>query len=109
LKLAAMVGEVLAAGPGIALTRAYEISDALRDQAAFETFMALLQRGIAAAVTATLRGTADGVQARLVAASTPLRWAEVAEGLARLAADTERANMDRRQAIVAGLAMVRAA
>jgi hypothetical protein len=49
------------------------------------------------------------VQARLVAASTPLRWAEVAEGLARLAADTERANMDRRQAIVAGLAMVRAA
>jgi DNA polymerase-3 subunit delta' len=109
LKLAAMVGEVLAAGPGIALTRAYEMSDALRDQAAFETFMALLQRGIAAAVTATLRGNADSVQARLVAARTPLRWAEVAEGLARLAADTERANMDRRQAVVAGLAMVRAA
>jgi DNA polymerase-3 subunit delta' len=109
LKLAAMVGEVLTAGPEIALTRAYEMSDALRDQAAFETFMALLQRGIAAAVTATLRGTADAVQARLVAASTPLRWAEVAEGLARLASDTERANMDRRQAVVAGLAMVRAA
>ena len=109
LKLASMVGEVLQAGPGIALQRGYEMSDSLREQAAFETFMALLQRGIAGAVTASIRGTADPVQMRLVQARSPLHWAEVAEALGRLTAETERANMDRRQAVVAGLALLRAA
>ena len=109
LKLAGLVGEVLAAGPSIGLLRAYEMADALRDPEAFEVFFALLQHGIAKAVSAVVRGAADSVQARLVAAASPLRWAEVAEGLGRLAGETERANMDRRQAVVAGLAMVRAA
>jgi DNA polymerase-3 subunit delta' len=109
LKLADMAGEVLAAGADISLTRAYEISDSLRDQAPFETFMGLLHRGIAAAVSAYLRGTADASQHRLVESKSPQAWAETAQKLAQLADQTEKANMDRRQALVAGLALFRAA
>jgi DNA polymerase-3 subunit delta' len=109
LKLAEMVAEILRAGPGLSLARAYEMSDQLRDQAPFETFMGLLQRGVAAAVSATLRGTADAVQARLVGSKSPQAWAEIAQALGRLTVETEAVNMDRRQALVAGLALFRAA
>ncbi len=108
LRLAGMVAEVLDAGPAIDLTRAYEMSDSLRDQAPFELFMALLQQGIAAAVGAVQRGVADENQARLVAARGTLAWAEIAENLRRLTEETERANMDRRQALIAGLSLLRA-
>ncbi len=108
-KLAAMVREVLEAGPEIALTRAYEMADALREQAPFETFMGLLHGGIASAVSASLRGTADAAQRRLVESRSPLHWAETAQAIAQLAFETERSNMDRRQATVAGLALLRAA
>lgn len=108
LKLAGLVEEALRAGPEIDLLRAYEMADSLREQEAFETFMALLQQGIARAVAATVRGMADAEQARLVATRSPLAWAETAEALGRLAIETERSNMDRRQATVAGLAMLRA-
>jgi DNA polymerase-3 subunit delta' len=109
LKLASMVAEVLHAGTSITLTRAYEISDQLRDQAPFETFMGLLHRGIATAVSAYARGTADEAQHRLVQSRGPQQWAETAAQLAQLAFETEKANMDRRQALVAGLALVRGA
>jgi DNA polymerase-3 subunit delta' len=107
LKLAAMVGEILDAGPDFPLLRGYEISDSLREQESFETFMTLLQRGIASAVTATIRGTADAAQRRLIETKSPLKWAETAEAIQQLAIETERANMDRRQAVIASLAMVR--
>ena len=109
LKLASLVHEVLEAGPDIALTRAYEMADSLRDQAPFETFMGLLHSGIASAVSASVRGTADAAQRRLVESRSALRWAETADAIARLADETERSNMDRRQATVAGLALIRAA
>ncbi len=108
LKIAALVSEVLDTAPDVALLRGYEMADALRDQAAFETFMGLLQRGIAAAVSASVRGTADAAQRRLADARPLVRWAETAEAIGRLAEETERSNMDRRQAVVAGLALVRA-
>ena len=108
LKLAAMIREVLQAGPDIDLLRAYAMADALREQAAFETFMGLLQRGIASAVTASIRGTADPVQERLVRSRSAVRWAETAEAIGRLALETEQSNMDRRQATVAGLALLKA-
>jgi DNA polymerase-3 subunit delta' len=107
LKLAGMVREVLAAGPEISLIRAYEMSDSLRDQAPFETFMGLLHRGIATAVSAYLRGTADPAQHALVESRTPQDWAATAQRLAHLTYETERSNMDRRQALIAGLAMLR--
>jgi DNA polymerase-3 subunit delta' len=109
LKLADMAGEVLSAGADISLIRAYQISDSLRDQAPFETFMGLLHRGVASAVSAYLRGTADQNQTRLIESKTPHEWAETAQKLSQLAFETERANMDRRQALIAGLALFRAA
>jgi DNA polymerase-3 subunit delta' len=107
LKLAGMVREVLQAGPDISLTRAYEMSDSLRDQAPFETFMGLLHRGIATAVSAYLRGTADRKQLALVESKSPAMWAETAQRLAQLTFETERSNMDRRQALIAGMAMLK--
>ena len=109
LKLADMASEVLQAGAGLSLLRVYQISDSLRDQAPFETFMDLLHRGIAGAVGAYVRGTADPVQTRLVESKSPAAWAETAQKLAQIAFETEKANMDRRQALVAGLALFRAA
>jgi hypothetical protein len=91
LTIAGLVDEVLAAGEGVMLTRAYEIADALREQAPFETFMSLLYRGVA-------RGARENGDARR---------ATVAVELSQLAYETERSNMDRRQALVAGLAKLR--
>jgi hypothetical protein len=107
LKLADMADEVLHAAAEISLIRAYQISDSLRDQAPFETFMGLLHRGIAGAVSAYLRGTADAQQTKLVESKGPYAWAETAQQLAQLTFETEKANMDRRQALVAGLALFR--
>jgi DNA polymerase-3 subunit delta' len=107
LKLAGMVNEVLQAGPSIALTRAYEMSDSLREQAPFETFMALLHRGIATAVGAYVRGTADPTQRALIETRDPARWADIAQRLAQLTVETEFSNMDRRQALISGLALLK--
>ena len=109
LRLAEMAEEVLRSAPQVSLVRAYEFSDALREQAPFEIFFGFLQRGIAAAVGAYVRGSADAAQVRLVENGGPARWAETAQRLAALAVQTEAANMDRRQAVVAGLALLRAA
>jgi DNA polymerase-3 subunit delta' len=109
LRIAAMVDEVLAAGSDISLLRGYEMSDALREQAAFGIFMDLLRRGIAEAVGAAVRGTGTAVQARFLADRPAWGWAELEGALARLQDETERANMDRRQAVIAGLALLRAA
>jgi DNA polymerase-3 subunit delta' len=109
VKLAAMVAEILREGPAIDLARGYEMADSLRDQAPFETFMGLLHRGIASAVSAYVRGQADPAQRRLIRSRSPAHWAETAQSLSRLADETERANMDRRQALIAGLALLRGA
>jgi DNA polymerase-3 subunit delta' len=109
LLIAALVGEVLQAGPDISLLRGYEIAESLRDQAAFEVFMGLLQQGIAASLVAALRGSPEAARARLSGARSVLGWAETAEALGRLLTETERANMDRRQAVIAGLALLRGA
>ena len=91
-----MVDEVLQAGNAISLLRGYEMADGLRDQAAFETFMGLLARGVARQAGAAAR-----------TGGAPLRLAETASGIQGLLDETERVNMDRRQAVIAGLALVR--
>ena len=96
LKIAVMVQEVLAAGPEMKLLRGYEMADALRDQSAFETFMGLLARGLAGeAVRCVTQGQSG------------LHFAEASSSVQLLIQETERANMDRRQAVIAGLALVR--
>ena len=68
--------------------------------------MDLLRAGIAAAVRDVVRGRADEEQSRLVALRPLDAWGDVWHALTRLQDETERFNLDKRQAIVAGLGML---
>ncbi|HEY1932401.1 MAG TPA: DNA polymerase III subunit delta' [Acetobacteraceae bacterium] len=107
LKIAALVDKVLADLPNLPPTRALEVSDALaRSETGFSTFMDLLRAGLAAAVREAARGRADPEQERL-AAQRPLdAWGEVWHGLTELQDETERANLDKRQALIEGLGLL---
>jgi DNA polymerase-3 subunit delta' len=109
LKIAALVDQVLADLPNLPPTRALEVSDALgRSETGFSTFMDLLRAGLAAAVREAARGRADPEQER-IAAQRPLdAWGEVWHGLTELQDETERANLDKRQALIEGLGLLTA-
>ena len=107
LALATLVDEVLAASPNLKMGRAYELADTIsRGEGAFSTFMDLLRAAITAAVRDAVRGRADPGQLRLVATRPLDAWGEVWDALSRLQDETERFNLDKRQAIVAGLGML---
>lgn len=99
LRIAELVDEVLAGLPRVDMARAYGIADALREEAPFGLFMELLAERVADLAAGRLPGGALGAQG----------WAECWASLRRLGAETERANMDRRQAVVAALALLRGA
>jgi len=106
LAVAGMVDEVLGAVPGFSLLQGYEMADKLRDETAFELFFTLLRGGIAGAVTAHLRGAADGVQARLMGVRGVEAWGAVWTRLGEIQRETEQHNLERRQAVVAGLGLL---
>jgi DNA polymerase-3 subunit delta' len=107
LAIAALVDEVLSALPGLKAQRTYAVADMLvRGDTAFSNFMDLLRSGIAAAVRDVTRGRGDEEQARLVALRPLDAWSDVWHALTRLQDETERFNLDKRQAIVAGLGML---
>lgn len=107
LAFAETIRDLLAALPDLPLLRGYELADRLREEAAFETFFQLLRRAIAGAVLAAARGTATADQARLAGLKPAGRWGEVWAELGRLEDETLRFSLDRRQAVVAGLALLR--
>ena len=105
LTLAALVQEVLAA-PCLPVARRYEVADqATRSDAGFTTFMTLLQAGLGEAVRRAARGHGSAVAARRPLAE----WGEVWHALGRLQDETERFNLDKRTAVVAGLELLTAA
>ncbi len=107
LAIAGLVNEVLAALPGLKPQRAYAMADTLaRGDTAFSNFMELLRAGIAAAVRDVARGRGDEEQARLVALRPLDAWGDVWHALTKLQDETERFNLDKRQAVVAGLGML---
>lgn len=107
LALATLVDEVLAASPNLKQSRAYELADTIsRGEGAFTTFMDLLRASVTAAVRDSVRGRADSDQMRLVATRPLDAWGEVWDALTRLQNETERFNLDKRQAIVAGLGLL---
>ena len=102
--IATLVDEVLAA-PKVTITRAYEVADRLaRSEGAYSTFMDLLRDRLGAAV----RQAARGKQAPLMGRRPLGEWGEVWHALGRLQDETERANLDKRHAIVAGLDLLNA-
>jgi DNA polymerase-3 subunit delta' len=108
LAISAVVDTLLADLPTVTAARGYEIADALgRSENGFSTFMDLMRAGIAAAVRESVRGRADPDQERLVALRPLDAWGEVWHGLTRLQDETERFALDKRQAIVASVGMLR--
>ncbi len=106
LPVTAMVAEIIAALPNFPLLRGYDMADALREEAAFDLFFTLLRQRIAAAITASLRGTADHAQQRLASLRTPAAWGDIWARIGEIHAETERANLDRRQAVVTALSLL---
>jgi DNA polymerase-3 subunit delta' len=98
LAIAGMVAEIMAAQPRFSLLRGYDMADALRDEVAFDMFFALLRQAIAAAVTAPLR-------AGQVPAQTG-HYTAIWSRLGEIQAETDRHNLDRRQAVVTALGLL---
>jgi DNA polymerase-3 subunit delta' len=98
LAIAAMVAEIMAAQPRFSLLRGYEMADALRDEVAFDMFFALLRQAIAAAVTAPLRA---GHVPPHTESYTAI-WSRLGE----IQAETDRHNLDKRQAVVTALGLL---
>ena len=99
LRIAARAEEVLAAAPDFDLRRAYALADELgRTEGGFSTFMDLLRAGLARRVRDAARGHRG--RAALV------RPGEVWQALGRLQSETERFNLDKRQALVSGIALL---
>jgi DNA polymerase-3 subunit delta' len=107
LAIASLVSQVLAALPALKPQRAYEVADAVtRGDTAFSNFMDLLRASIASAIRDVIRGRGDDEQSRLVALRPLDAWGDVWHALAGLQDETERFNLDKRQAIVTGLGML---
>ncbi len=105
IAIAELVDEVLQAAPSIAITRAYEVADRLtRAETGYTTFMNLLRDRLGTRLREAARGRGD----RLTGLRPLVEWGEVWHALGRLQEETERSNLDKRHAIVAGLDLLNA-
>jgi DNA polymerase-3 subunit delta' len=108
LALSELVDQVLGALPALPPARAHVLADTLaRADGGFSTFMDLLRAAISAAVRDVVRGRADPEQERLVSLLSLEAWGETWHALTRLQDETERFSLDKRQAVVAGLGLLR--
>jgi DNA polymerase-3 subunit delta' len=106
LALQAMVDEVFTGLPRLDPRRIHDIADRVttrRDAAALTTFLALLRRALAAGLRAAARGMAP---APWIGGRSLAEWSTLWEKLGRLADETERLNLDRKQAVLSGLGML---
>jgi DNA polymerase III subunit delta' len=103
--IAKLVDDVFRAVPKLPIARAYEIADRVgRGEGGYSTFMDLLRDRLASAVREAARGRDDPLMR-----VRPLgEWGEVWHALGRLQDETERSNLDKRHAIVAGLDLLNA-
>jgi DNA polymerase-3 subunit delta' len=106
LALQAMVDEVFAGLPRLDPRQMHAIADrvtARRDTAALGTFMALLRRALAAGLRQAARG---GVPAAWTTGRSLAEWSTLWDKLGRLADETERLNLDPKQAVLSGLGLL---
>ena len=105
IAIAGLVDDVLRASPAIPIVRAYDVADKLaRSDGGYSTFMTLLRDRLGVALREAARGRGD----RLTASRPLVEWIEVWHALGRLQDETERSNLDKRHAIVAGLDLLNA-
>lgn len=110
LAVASLVDGVLRGLPRLRPEKPYEVADAIgRTDGAFGIFMDMLCARISDAVRAALRGRATGEAARLAALRPSAEWAIVTSSLARLQDDTQRFNLDTREAIAQGIGLLTSA
>ncbi len=104
LQLATLAAEVLDGVPGFPLLRAVELADQLggRGEDRFTPFMTLLCDALAA----TLRRAARGAPERLTQLRPLAEWAELWQSLTHIMDETERLNLDRRQALVSSIVLL---
>lgn len=104
LILAALAQEVLGTVPAVPKLRAFEIAEKLggRAQDDFTPFMTLLRDGLAEIVRRAARGHPE----RLLGLRPLAEWAELWQSLTRIQDETERLNLDRRQALLSSIAML---
>ncbi len=102
----AMVAEITASLPDFPLLRGYDMADGLRDEVAFDMFFTLLRQTIAAAATASVRGVADAAQQRLASLRPAVAWSEIWQRIGQIHEETQRHNLDKRQAVVTALALL---
>jgi DNA polymerase-3 subunit delta' len=103
LALQGMVESVLAELPRPDPRRAHVVADGIagrRDAAALTLFLTLLRRAIAAGVREAGRG---GAAPPWIAGRSLADWSTLWDKLGRLADETERLNLDRKQAVLTGL------
>ena len=104
LALADIAAEILAEVPAVRPLRAFEIAEKLggRAQDDFTPFMTLLRDGLADIVRRAARGQPE----RLLQVRPLAEWAELWQSLTRIQDETERLNLDRRQALLSSIAML---
>ncbi|MDE2006106.1 MAG: DNA polymerase III subunit delta' [Rhodospirillales bacterium] len=107
-RLAGLVDRVLAALPDPPPGLGHEIADALGrgEGEGFGVFMDLLRASLAALVREAARGDAEPDQARLIGRHPLAAWGDVWQALTRLQDETESVSLDRRQAVLASLALL---
>lgn len=109
LAVSALVDAVLAEATHsrIAVPRMHEVAErANKTETGFATFMTLLQAGISKGVRSAAVG-GHGTWGAARPAPRPLaEWVEVWHALGRLQGETERFNLDKRTAIIAGLELL---
>ena len=104
LHLAALAAEVLGQVPNLPKLRAFTIAEELgtRAEDRFTPFMTLLRD----ALSDTVRRAARGSPERLAGLRPLAEWSEVWQSLTQIQDETERLNLDRRQALLSSIALL---
>ena len=104
LQLATLAAEVLAGVPGLSKLRAFTIAEQLggRAEDRFTPFMTLLRDALSGIVRRAARGTPE----RLAELRPLAAWVEIWQSLGHIQTDTERLNLDRRQALLSSIALL---
>ncbi len=104
LQLAALAAEVLDGVPGLPLSRALAIADRLggRAENRFTPFMTLLSDALSDRVRRAARGAPD----RLTGLRPLSGWVETWQSLNHIHDETERLNLDRRQALLSSITLL---
>ena len=104
LQLATLAAEVLDAVPGLSKLRAFTIAEQLggRAEDRFTPFMTLLRD----ALSGIVRRAARGAPERLAEMRPLAAWVEVWQSLGHIQTETERLNLDRRQALLSSIALL---